>query len=93
MATLTNAQAVDIYDNGSRKIIKKGVLGSEVYACHYLHGVLDGENYYVDSSSSALGLTLDSTATEARGAIIAHLETLEYLGIKESIITTNVPLP
>ena len=93
MALLNNTQATSIYDNGSRTTIEKGVLGSEVYACHYLHGSLDGNNYYVDSSSSVLGLTLSSTPTEARDAIIAHLETMEYLGIKESIIRTVVELP
>ena len=93
MATLTNVQAINIYDNGNVQTIERGILGSEVYACHYLHGTLNEYNYYVDSSSSALGLTLASTPTEVRDAIIAHLETLDYLGIKDSIITTDVPLP
>ena len=93
MALLNNTQAISIYDNGNRATIEKGVLGSEVYACHSLIGNLDGYNYRVDSSESALGLTLASTPTEARDAIIAHLETMEYLGIKESIIRTVVGLP
>lgn len=90
MALLNNTQSTNIYDNGSRIKKTSSVSG---FLCFYIHGSLEGFNYYVDTTSASLSLTDTSTDTEIRDAVIAHLETQEYQGVKEIITDTVVELP
>ena len=89
MAVLTNTQATDLYTNGSLTKVDK----DSAYQCHYLHGTLDGCNYYLDSSSAdyaGAALVDGSTDADIKTSVIAHLETLEYQGVKAVITNTAV---
>ena len=51
-----------------------------VYYTIRVHSKLDGFQYYIDSTRQTLALTVDSTPAEIEAAVIAQLQTMEYMG-------------
>lgn len=77
MANLTEEQAQELWD-GAFKKSKEYVNG--VFYTIRIHSKLDCFTYYIDSTRQTIAVDEDSTTAEIETAVVAFLQTQEYLG-------------
>ncbi len=77
MANLSLEQSQTLYNNATQRA-KKYING--VFLTIRLSSQLDGFFYYVDSDRQSIAIDENSTDAEIETAIVAHLQTQEYLG-------------